>query len=89
MATNTRICAVIWIILPHPARHAASRPNPAGWPPSSGAHFAAARGLELDDAVLQRRRMRRYQFNECRHGCLSSEAGNSAEPFLQPHIIQT
>ena len=35
MATNTRICAVIWIILPHPARRTASRPNPAGWPPSS------------------------------------------------------
>src|ERR1035441_1476742 len=88
MATNTRICAVIWIILPYPARRAASRPNPVGRPPSSGCASCLPCGLELDDAVLQRRRMRRDQFHECRLGCLSSEAGNSTEPFLQAHIVQ-
>jgi hypothetical protein len=32
--------------------------------------------------------MRRDQFHECRLGCLASEVGNCAEPFLQAHIIQ-
>ena len=32
--------------------------------------------------------MWRGQFDECRLACLASEAGNSAEPFLQSHIIQ-
>jgi hypothetical protein len=31
--------------------------------------------------------MRSDQFDECRLGCLTS-AGNSAEPLLQPHIVQ-
>jgi hypothetical protein len=52
------------------------------------AHLAAAGGLELDNALLQRRRMRCDQFHECRLSWLASEAGSSAERFLQTHIIQ-
>ena len=52
------------------------------------AHLRSARGLELDDALLQRRRRWRDQFDECRPGCLSPVAGRFAKPFLQPHIIQ-
>ena len=50
--------------------------------------YTSGDGLELDDAVLQRRRTWSDQFHECRLGCLSSEAGNSAEPIFQTHIIQ-
>ncbi len=52
------------------------------------AHLASAQGLELDDALFQRRCMWRDQFDEYRLSCLPSESGNSAQPFLQPHIVQ-
>ena len=32
--------------------------------------------------------MWRGQFDECRLACLTSEGGNSAEPPLQPHVVQ-
>jgi hypothetical protein len=78
MATNTRI--------PPGAQQAG--PIRRGGRLPMDAHLAAAGGVELDDAVLQRRRMRRDQFHECRLGCFPTAAGNSAEPLLQPHIIQ-
>ena len=43
-------------------------------------------GLELDDAVLQCR-AGRDQLDECRLGAFCG-ARNSAEPFLQPHVVQ-
>ena len=53
-------------------------------------------GLQIDMGELlvcdfspDCRWMRRHQFHECRLGCLWSEAGNSAQPFLQPHITQS
>ncbi len=89
MATNTRICAVIWIILPHPARRAASRPNPAGRPPSTGC--ASCRRLADSNSMTQ-------SSSAVGCGAISSTnaglaafrrtAGNSAEPFLQTHIVQ-
>jgi len=65
----------------------------AGCPHKDGAviswqAFSSATGRELDHALLQRRRMRRDQLDECRLGYLPWTAGNSAEPLLQPHIVQ-
>src|SRR6476661_6591781 len=59
-----------------------------GAAPSTGCAFAATGAFKIDGILDRRRHMWRGQFDECRLACLASEVGNSAEPSLQPHVVQ-
>src|SRR4051812_37989552 len=66
MATSTRICAVIWIIAQCPARRAADSSSGRNGGLPLDAHFAAAGGFELDQALGSGSWSRRDQFHESR-----------------------
>src|SRR5215831_14718721 len=88
IATSTRICGVIWIIVALFAKRATT--PPVQWTGSvpMDAHLETAWRLELDPVFVNSRWCRTHQFDESRLGLSPSRSGRSIHLSFEFAIVQ-